>query len=337
MTFFRRHVLHRGIWSAVLDEIAFRSEKQNIALPKSVRRVIQEFGSGIRADFSPELARRLMEQLASLMVVVVIIDEFDRVSDVATRQTIADTIKFFSDRNVPATLVLIGVSDDVESLIAEHQSTERCIVQVRMRRMTRDEIETIVVGSLKAVGMSIETAALHEISRISMGLPHYAHLIGLYSARQAIQSGSKKIMQGHVGEAVDSAVQRAQVTIQNAYQKATISTKKNALYKQVLLACALAEPDEFGYFSPSAVKQPLRLILKRDYGVEAFARHLHTFCEPDHGPALRKADLSNRPRFRFDDPLMQPFVLMKGLRDRTITDADLRATRDKSDPQMRLF
>jgi len=233
--------------------------------------------------------------------------------------------------------VLIGVADDVKSLISEHQSIERCVAQVRMPRMSRDEIEAIVSNSLAKVGMDIEPAGLHEISRIAIGLPPHAHLLGLHSGRVALNEGSKAISQSHVSAGARTATAKAQVTIHSAYSKATISTKKNALYKQVLLACALAETDEYGYFSPSNVRVPLERILKRGYGVEAFARHLHTFCEPDRGPVLRKADLVNRPRFRFENPLMQPFVLMKGLDDGIITDTDLKETRDPNDPQSRLF
>lgn len=100
---------------------------------------------------------------------------------------------------------------------------------------------------------------------------------------------------------------------------------------------ALAETDDFGYFAPTDIREPLERILKRTYGVEAFARHLHAFCDPTRGPVLRKADLVNRPRFRFSNPLMQPFVLMKGLDEKLISDDDLRATRDLNDPQGRLF
>ena len=102
----------------------------------------------------------------------------------------------------------------------------------------------------------------------------------------------------------------------------------------MLLAAALAETNQYGYFSPSDVRGPLERILKRSYLIEAFARHLHAFSEPKRGPVLRKADLMNRPRFRFENPLMQPFVLMKGLADKIITDEDLRATRDVNDQRL---
>jgi len=325
------------IWMGVLDDIQFRADRGKVELPRPVRKLASDFENQLRAEFTPELARRLVENLADRMAIVIIIDEFDTLADEITRRNIAETIKYFSDRNVPATIVLVGVAEDVRTLVIDHQSVGRCLAQVRMPRMNRDEIEAIVSTSLKNVGMSIEPGALHEISRIAKGLPHYGHLLGLHAGRHAVDEGSKRIYQPHLMAAIRAAIQKAQVVIQTAYQKATISTKRNALYKQVLLACSLAETDEFGYLSPSDVRQPLERILKREYGVEAFARHLHTFCLEDRGPVLKKADLTNRPRFRFSDPLMQPFVMMKGLDERIINEDDLKATRDPEDPQGRLF
>ncbi len=329
---------YNSIWIALLEDIVFRADRQKIDLPQSVMKLSHDFENGLRVDFPPELARRVVSELSDEgMIVVLIIDEFDTVASHETRQAIAETIKFFSDRNVPGTIVIIGVADDVDSLIAEHRSIERCVAQIRMRRMSRDEIEAIVTTSLQKVGMTIEDEGLHEISRIAIGLPHYAHLLGLHSGRISLENSSKRIVQPHVTAAARKATTKAQVTIQNSYSKATISSKKNALYKQVLLACALAETDDFGYFAPTDIREPLERILKRTYRVEAFARHLHAFCDPSRGPVLKKADLVNRPRFRFSNPLMQPFVLMKGLDEKLISDDDLRATRDTDDPQGRLF
>jgi Cdc6-like AAA superfamily ATPase len=326
------------IWVALLEDIVFRAERQKVELPQSVLKVHQEFENGLRVDFPPELGRRLVSDLADAdMIVVLILDEFDTVSDQGTRQAIAETIKLFSDRNVPGTIVVIGVADDVDSLITEHRSIERCVAQIRMRRMSRDEIESIVTTSIAKVGMTIEKEGLHEISRIAIGLPHYAHLLGLHSGRIALDDGLKQISQDCVTRAARYATNKAQVTIQTAYNKATISTKRNALYKQVLLACGLSETDDFGYFSPTDVRKPLEMILKKPYGVEAFARHLHAFCSETRGPVLKMADLANRPRFRFSNPLMQPFVLMKGIDEGMLTDSDLKATRDLNDPQGRVF
>lgn len=325
------------LWMAVFADMRFRAERANVSLPRSFLSAIQDIESGIRATITLEMLRDIFEKTAERMMNVVIFDEFDALRNDQTRQQMAETIKSFSDRTVPATIVLIGVAENIETLIADHRSIDRCLVQVRMPRMSRGEIEGIVSDSLRDLQMSVEDSPLQEISRIAKGLPHYAHLLGLHAGRRAVDRGLQQIRQDCMSEAIGSAISRAQVQIQNAYIKATTSTKKNALYKEVLLACALAETDPFGYFAPSDVKSPLERVLKRPYAIAAFARHLNTFCDADHGPALIKADIPNRPRFRFENALMEPFALMRGLNDGLITEDDLRATRNPNDPQRKLF
>ena len=148
----------------------------------------------------------------------------------------SDTLKFLSDRAVPATIVLIGVADDVESLIANHRSLERCLRQIRMPRMSYHELETIVRQGLEKTGLTIEQAALDEITHLSRGLPHYPHLLGLHSARAAIDDGKLCVAERHVQIALKVAVDKAQATIQSDYSRTTTSSRKDALYKEILLA-----------------------------------------------------------------------------------------------------
>jgi hypothetical protein len=52
-------------------------------------------------------------------LVIVIFDEFDRLRDQIARRTMADTIKALSDHDVRATVVIVGVADTVDDLVAE--------------------------------------------------------------------------------------------------------------------------------------------------------------------------------------------------------------------------
>lgn len=324
------------IWRLVFSEAISLSKRQKPEFSKALAREIQRFVEGDRpatADAVRQLVLRVSEEAAF----VAVLDEFDEIEDAAVRQEMASTIKLFSDRNVPATIVLVGVADNVTGLLSDHRSIERCLVQVKMPRMSRDEIEQIVTKNLKVVGIEVEQAALHEISRISRGLPHYAHLLGLHSARIAVDEGLQILNQEHVTKALKTAIDKAQLSIQEEYHTATASSRRDAQYKQVLTACAMADTDEFGYFPPASVREPLTRIWKKDATVEGFAKHLHEFCKPKRGPILKKSDSPNRPRFRFTNTLMQPFVIMKAIASGLLSDEDLKATRDKNDPQGRLF
>jgi hypothetical protein len=126
-------------------------------------------------------------------------------------------------------------------------------------------------------------------------------------------------------------------SVKSAYIRAVESSQKSAKYREVLTACAMAMANELGYFSPSDARDPLSLILKKKARIEAFARHLHTFCGDDGGPVLQRTEFKGHPQFRFINPLMQPFALMKALSDGVISEDDLKATRDPDNPQKRLF
>ncbi|MDB6032601.1 MAG: hypothetical protein JWM16_2939, partial [Verrucomicrobiales bacterium] len=85
------------------------------------------------------------------------------------------------------------------------------------------------------------------------------------------------------------------------------------LYSDVLLSCALASTDDLGYFSAANVRTPMSEIMKRPYEIPAFAQHLNDFCGENRGKVLQKTGYPRRYRFRFVNPLMEPFVVMKGI------------------------
>jgi hypothetical protein len=64
--------------------------------------------------------------------------------------------------------------------------------------------------------------------------------------------------------------------------------------------------------------------------VEAFARHLHSFCDPDRGPILRKDGDAARPRFRFVDPIVQPYILMRGIAEKMIDESDIKGPTEET-------
>jgi Cdc6-like AAA superfamily ATPase len=97
-------------------------------------------------------------------LVVVILDEFDRIRNRDVRREIADLIKSMSDRGDRATLIVVGVADTVTDLIAEHESVERALVQIPMPRMTLSELEEIVRKALPRLKMTIDDDVLSRIS-----------------------------------------------------------------------------------------------------------------------------------------------------------------------------
>ena len=83
----------------------------------------------------------------------------------------------------------------------------------------------------------------------------------------------------------------------------------------MLAACALAEPDELGYFTAVAVRTPLQLITGHTYDIPNFARHLNEFTKNEHGPVLQRTGETRRVRYRFVSPLVRPYIIMRSVAD----------------------
>jgi Cdc6-like AAA superfamily ATPase len=323
-----------SLWRKVFSEVQIITQRSPAGFDKRMISSAVPLLSKIDGTITTDLVRRIFSDIGSNSLLYIILDEFDKVSDPIVRKLIADTIKVLSDRSVPATLVLVGVADDVNGLIEDHQSVERCLAQVPLRHMSRQELEEIVCTGLSAAGMSIDRDAINEITGLSKGLPHYTHLLALNAGRAALDKSSLKVQQNDVKGAIKAAISGTNESIRTSYDKATYSTKE-ALYEQVLLACAMAESNDAGQFLPSGVVTPLSTIMQKKYTTEHFSRHLHLFCESSRGPVLKKIGQEYRWRYRFVNPLMRPYVLMKGLDEHMIAEDDLKLQFD-ADGQGRL-
>jgi Cdc6-like AAA superfamily ATPase len=264
-----------------------------------------------------EEIRGLLEHLDNPAIIV--IDEFDRVDQI-TATLMADTIKTISDRATDATLVVVGVAETLDELIEEHASVVRALVQVEMKRMSFDELlETIAKGLIKA-DMSMPEPIRLRIATLSQGLPHNTHLLAKHAALAAVRDGRTEVNESDYKHAIQEAVTDKLQTLGKVYQQATYSPKKN-IFAQVLLACALAA-DKSGVFSAKDVRDPLRRITKENYEIQAYIRHLDKFSQ-SRGPVLKKGGMKRRFQYKFVEPLMQPYVVMKGLSEGLITEEQL--------------
>jgi Cdc6-like AAA superfamily ATPase len=304
------------VWRKVFEEIELKRTAQAIGfntapVPKafSASELLGEPGTVI----DPDRVRRALVILSSLALPILIIDEFDRLAQ-DTRRAFADTIKTLSDHAVPATVILVGVADSVDQLIQEHQSVERALVQIPMPRMSASEIAQILTTGVSRLGMEIDQPALARISTLAQGFPHYAHLLGLASVRAALDKKSLRVTTPFVDQAVDKAIANVQQSIKVDYDAAIRSPRKDNLFSDVLLACALAKTNDMGLFAALDVREPFRRITGKNYDIPSFAQHLNEFCEAKRGPVLKKSGTRRLFRYQFVNPLLQPFVIMNGMK-----------------------
>lgn len=257
---------------------------------------------------------KILETLPKNKQFVLIFDEFDRIESAPTKNAMADTIKHFSDYPQNITIVIVGVGYSIEELFGAHPSIQRCCQQIPMPRMSASELTEIIADRYPQIGIEIGDDLRDLLVELAQGLPGFAHLAGREAALSAIRRRVRRVDHIDYKQAIKESVRRAQESIVNAYNKAIYSAKEN-IYREVLLACAMARTDERGKFAAADVRDALTNILGRRIEIAGFARHLAAFCDPDRGQIIRKTGKPKRFQYQFVDAPLQPYVIMAGKRD----------------------
>jgi Cdc6-like AAA superfamily ATPase len=305
-----------GVWKKALEEVnvAIDDDQGTVGFRSTPVEDVQQAAILLSDTPSPNEIRRIARKLKRS---IFIFDEFDRLD--SGHGLFADTIKTLSDAAEDCTIVIVGVAHDIDALIAEHASIDRAVVQILMPRMTGQELEEIVTKAMEALEMGMEKDAQDLIVLLSQGLPHYTHVLGKSATIKALQQQRWNITLADVHASIKSAISDTHQKIRADYQTATTSPRKDTLFKQVLLACALAEVDHMGYFASADIRDPLTTIMGRRYEIPNFSQHLDKFCSDDRGKVLERIGTQRRFRFRFSNPLLQPFVIMRGIDDGMMT------------------
>ncbi|MDX8481621.1 ATP-binding protein [Mesorhizobium sp. VK24D] len=247
---------------------------------------------------------------------IIIIDEYDRISDETCRVLMTDLIKALARAPNNPTLILVGVADNILQLVRDHGSIHRNLVQIPMDRMTSDEIKDVISTRVRHLRMKITDDALWRVAYFSAGLPFYAHSLGKYSALRAVEVEKLQIDEALVLSSLIDCIADVDYTIAESYTRATEKIyRKGNIFAQVLAACALTENNDLGQFTAAAVEGPLSEIMGEPYEVSAFSFHLNQMTNPERGSVLRKTGARRTFQYHFAEPAMQPFIIMKSLED----------------------
>jgi hypothetical protein len=321
------------VWRRALSEVTVSQDLPPFGLNKGVVQQLSNLSGAMGDGAGPGEVLDVLRRLLGGVRTIFIFDEFDRPSNRAIQRKFSDTIKALSDLSVETTLVLVGVARDVETLVEEHASIDRALVQIEMPRMTASELREVVFRALTRLQMQMDPVGLDLIITLSQGLPHYTHLIARESVLEALGGGELFISEQNVHAGIRNALSKTQQTVKNAYNTATRSPRKDVLFTDTLLACAVAETDELGYFDSSAVRDPMReLVGASSSEIKSILPRLEKFCTAVRGNVLERVGSRRQYRFRFRNPLLQPYVIMRGLAEGRLKGTLLQALRDRVRP-----
>jgi Cdc6-like AAA superfamily ATPase len=301
---------YTSIWRKVFQEVEV-SQRQIGFIQEAVAPIVGRMEVADKID-DPNDVRFYVRSLSN--PVVIVIDEYETVKDPATNRLMANTIKLFADTNVNATIVLVGVAESIDDLVAEHHSIARNLAQIQLTPMSESELVEIVQRGFKYAGLGWASGIDKGIARLSQGYPHYTHLLGLWAGRHALDGNRSEVIRDDLDTAIIDALENATGGVQQEYERAVASAHRVALFKEVLLACALAEKDPLGRFRTGDVRDPLHKITGKDYKTDAYQSHLAKFCEVNRGPVLKKTGTPRNYRWQFINPQLIPFVRLEGIR-----------------------
>jgi len=324
-------------WRRALAEITMLVEGANEKDGSSpTEYVLSQWLEGLPKVGSGEIKKILNHKCSEAHDLVIIFDEVDRLG-IEQRRLFADTIKDLSDSSTHATIMLIGVAHTITDLIEEHKSIERCIAQIWMPPMAKYELREIIDTGLRSLGMTIDRVAKDIIVSLSRGYPYYTHLLCNEAINKAIRNKARSVEKSDLNGAIKQSIANAVASVQEDYSKAADGQRKGTKYPIVLLASALADTDDLGYFRPFDLKAHKQAEGEKRLAQD-YSEHLNKLAtDPTRGNVLERRGTARKYKFRFRNPLLKPYIIMKGIDEGLVGGGLLEGLSQEKKPPTTLF
>lgn len=240
----------------------------------------------------------IIEQKVSSDGILIVVDEFDQIVDPSG---FASFLKALSTNVPQVKFCLVGVAQDIQHLMKEHQSSDRLFAGsiIPLPSMSSNELKEIMAIAENAVGNQIKFSpdAADRLAVLAQGHPYMVHLIGKYAFRLAFQANEGMIHPQEVDAAVRSIAERgADPVLEGRYKKAVASSEQREI---VLKALAETQAADGEIWTTNAYKLAL------DQGVDNASQYVGHLASEEYGNELEK--LRDR-YYRFHDSLFAAYV-----------------------------
>lgn len=229
---------------------------------------------------------------------LIVIDEFDQIRD---PKGAAGLLKSMATNVPQVKFCLVGVAQDIQNLMREHESTDRLFAGsiVRLPPMRDSELVEILRIAEKSIDywITFDRSAEERLCRLAQGHPYMVHLIGKYALRTAFQSDKRTIDEEYIQLTLRSIAERgADPVLEGRYKKAVGSSAQREI---VLKAMAEVRSADGESWTTDAYKLAL------DRGVENASQYVGQLVTDEYGGELIKI----RERYyRFKDSLFAAYV-----------------------------
>ncbi|KFF71332.1 ATP-binding protein [Pectobacterium brasiliense] len=251
-----------------------------------------------KESIDPQQAADAIKDLNAILL----IDEFDVTNDQVKKST-AELIKQLSDNESNLKIIIVGISKDGASLIAQHPSVTRCLDEIKLERVNKQDIIKILDEGESKLGISFEQSVKENVVKISNGFPYFTHLLGLKCAEIALSKGKTKIDSEIFKEAVESAVKSSEGSLIRNYELA-IKSSRNKRYNKILLAAAKINSSSF------TTKEWIEKIAAETgttYNNQSMSNFIGRLMKEEKGGIIEKVTYGV---YRIKDPRMASFIIM---------------------------
>ena len=303
----------KSLWESAFEKIQFSKTNSGIGFNAEKMTEIVDMEEHITTiqNLKTNHIITLLNSFGEDFKLMFIFDEFDNINNEKTRASFADLIKSLSDNNINTTIILVGIADNIESLIGNHQSLERCLKQVKLPRMGKDECEEIIDNGIKKLGLKIDKSVREKIIEFSSGFPHYVHLLCKYGCRELINNERITFSEAYLTIAINKGIDNTSEQLRISYRKAILSSNSSEKWKFLLHACANCNLDEFNSFSISDIVKKYNSLTKSNSKNNNLNYNLNKLATESRGEILAKLGKGMSTRYTFKNPMMRAFIKLK--------------------------
>lgn len=236
---------------------------------------------------------------------ILLIDEFDVTSE-EVKKSVAELIKQLSDNESTIKIIIVGISNDGASLVAQHPSVTRCLDEIKLERVSNTDIKKIIDDGEGKLLIKFNTEIKDKIIKISNGFPYFTHLLGLRCSEVALSQNKAIVDESVFKEALTLAVKSSEGSLIRNYELATKSSRNNN-YPKILLAAAKIKSSSF------TTKEWIEKIEEETgvtYNNQSMSNFIGRLMSTDKGGIIEKV---SHGVYRIKDPRMASFIIMNDI------------------------
>lgn len=228
----------------ILEQLGFtlpenKSRTKNVGITGKVFGAGSEISEDIHVSYAPDDPQWLARKINDLKSIF-LIDEYDMLCDSVEKAKVSELIKSLSDHNSSCRIIIVGIAISVDELLAGHESIVRCIEQIKLDRMTDDELRSIINAGELRLNLSFDEDVRKEIIHVSQGYPYYTHLLSLHAAIESICVGLPNVSMEQYNTGLEKAKKSVEQSLRDSYDN-VVGVHRN--YKKTALMYAAAQID----------------------------------------------------------------------------------------------